>query len=170
MGYIAELWNRFMFLQAIQFKILKFPWKNAKNHEKIRKLLAPSIFEIKTNVPDVCHTIFWFYRKIIIAQESSHKKNFSRRSVYEILWQSQLGGTTREPPNCSKITITPRQNRLNPNIWELIFPNFVFFTLTKLCIVTSRNLYWVFLETYTFKLWYKKYYWDYHDMRPTGTL
>ncbi len=51
-------WRALAPLEAIQFEILKFPWKNGKNHEKIRKLLAPSIFETKKCA--WCHTIFLF--------------------------------------------------------------------------------------------------------------
>ena len=131
MGYIGKLWHWFKFVQSIYFKNFKFPWKNAKNHtsknkgfstklfilqktkdfqpnEKIRKLLAPSIFEIKKNVPDVCHTIFWFYRKIIIAQESSHKKKFFPEvGIRNFMTKSTRGGITRgvSPLVGSKIRI-----------------------------------------------------------------
>ena len=92
MGYIGEFWHMFMFLQAIQFEILKFPWKNAKNYEKIRKLLAPSIFETK-KMCLVCITqYFGSTEKSLVRKSLLTKTFFSRRSAYEILWPSQLGG------------------------------------------------------------------------------
>ncbi len=65
-----------MLLQTIQFEILKLPWKNAKNCKKNTEIACPVNFWNKKNVPDVCHRIFWFYRKTIIAPTSCHKKKF----------------------------------------------------------------------------------------------
>ena len=74
------------------FKISLKKWKKSRKNKEIA---CPVNFWNKKNVPDVCHTIFWFYRKTIIAPTSCHKKKFFLEvSRKKIMTKSTRGGET----------------------------------------------------------------------------
>ena len=79
---------------------LKISLKKCKNHEKIRTLLVPSIFEAKQMCLMCITQHFGSTEKSLVRKSVLTKNIFSPRSAYEILWPSQLGGNyCRVPPS-----------------------------------------------------------------------
>ncbi len=70
----------------------KISLKKCKKSRKNKEIACPVNFWNKKNVPDVYHTIFWFYRKTISAPESPHKKLFFLEIIRKNFMTKSKGG------------------------------------------------------------------------------